>query len=71
MGPFSDHEDSPSFINPVIKEYYNSDRESGSSTGDDPEDQVIIEVNAGEEITNIHFVSNEDDSSAVSEWCLF
>ncbi|MGI6457966.1 MAG: hypothetical protein ACOX5R_20425 [bacterium] len=71
VGPFSDHEDSPSFINPVIKEYYNSDRESGSSTGDDPEDQVIIEVNAGEEITNIHFVSNEDDSSAVSEWCLF
>lgn len=70
VGPFTAMENSPSFINPVKKEYYNGERESGTADQDDPKDRVILEVRPGEEITDINIISNEA-TSTVDEWTLY
>ncbi len=70
VGPFSEDELSPSFINPVTKEYYNGSRENGYMNVDDPMDRVFIEVNAGETVTDIDFITNEE-TNAVNCWDLY
>ncbi|MEW6238914.1 MAG: hypothetical protein AB1656_26315 [Candidatus Omnitrophota bacterium] len=70
VGPFSDDRFSPSFVKPVLREYYNGTRENGYVNLDDPEDKEIITVRAGNSVEGIEFVSNEETLS-VSDWSLF
>lgn len=72
VGPFADTPNSPSFFNPVIKEYYNGPKESGYSNRDYPEDKVLVTVKAGEITENIDIISNEDqDPSESAGWLLY
>jgi len=67
VGPFSDDRFSPSFIKPVLREYYNGSRENGYINLDDPEDKELITVRAGNSVEGIEFVSNED-TLPVMDW---
>ncbi|MBD3268377.1 hypothetical protein GF373_17055 [bacterium] len=72
VGPFTDSPNSPSFIDPVIKEYYNGPRENGFINRDNPQDKVTITVNAGESEDNILFISNEEKSASnFVSWYLY
>ena len=55
VGPYSETSRSPSFSNPVTKEYYNGDDESADET--DLDDFVIISVAAGETVSGIDFIA--------------
>ncbi|RJP19656.1 MAG: hypothetical protein C4527_26370 [Candidatus Omnitrophota bacterium] len=70
VGPFSLDANSPSFINPVEKEYYNGERESGSRISDHAEDRELITVEEGMTVTGIDLISNEENTG-VHEWPLF
>jgi hypothetical protein len=71
VGPFSDTIVSPSFINPVIREYYNNERESGYIDLDNPEDSEWIFVSQGSSVVGIDFITNEEYSANVIKWCLY
>jgi hypothetical protein len=72
VGPFTNNPGSPSFDNPVTKEYYNGNRENGYINRDDPEDKVIIIVEAGEIIEDVIFINNEEIAPAnIDGWALY
>lgn len=71
VGPFSATEAAPSFNNPVKKEYYNGERESGFISRDDPEDRIQLVVRQGETVTDIDLISNEEVEVPVREWSLY
>lgn len=70
VGPFANTSNSPSFTNPVTKEYYNGENESGFASEDDPMDKVILEVRAGETLPPIQIIANEPQTP-VNLWELF
>jgi len=70
VGPFTDRPDSPSFINPVKKEYYNGNRESGVIGQDNPDDRVVLSVGKGDMVSDINFVANELPVS-VQDWSIY
>ncbi len=55
VGPYAETSGSPSFSNPVTKEYYNGDDESGDEV--DLDAFVIITVAAGETVNGIDFIA--------------
>jgi hypothetical protein len=71
VGPFAETPNSPSFINPVPPEYYSGERESGIIGEDDPEDREPVYVRAGEVVTGIEIITNEELPSAVIDWPIF
>lgn len=68
VGPFSETPLSPSFTNPVPREYFNGEAESGMIDSDDPDEKVPVFVGRGEVVDGIEIISNEDNSSSVTEW---
>lgn len=71
VGPFSETPYSPSFINPVPEEYYNAERESGFIGEDNPDDREPVFVGAGEVVSGIEFITNEEYPSSVADWSLY
>ena len=55
VGPYAENSSGPSFINPVVKEYYNGEGESGQET--DLDDAVVITVAAGQTVSQIDFIA--------------
>lgn len=72
VGPFAEFQNSPSFSDPVVKEYYNGNRESGYINRDKPEDRVFIDLAAGQTVDGIHIITNEEmDPSSFDGWPLY
>jgi hypothetical protein len=55
VGPYAENLNQPAFTNPVVKEYYNGDGESGHET--DLDDAVVISIAAGQTVAPIDFIA--------------
>jgi len=55
VGPYAENLQQPSFINPVVREYYNGDGEGGQET--DLDAAVAITVAPGETVSQIDFIT--------------
>ena len=55
VGPYAEDISQPAFTDPVVKEYYNGDDESGQET--DLDDAVVITVAAGQTVSPIDFIA--------------
>ncbi len=58
VGPYAGDASGLSFVNPVKKEYYNGENESGDPAIDDPNAKTSVAVTAGNTTTGINLIAN-------------
>lgn len=64
VGPYAEDVSQPAFTDPVVKEYYNGDDESGQET--DLDDAVVITVVAGQTVSSVDFIAEEDATTTTT-----
>jgi hypothetical protein len=64
VGPYAENLQQPSFTDPVVKEYYNGDDESGQET--DLDDAVVITVAAGQTVSSVDFIAEGDATTTTT-----
>lgn len=64
VGPYAGDARQPSFTDPVVKEYYNGEGESGEES--DLDEAVVIAVAAGQRVAAIDFIAEGDGTTTTT-----